>query len=48
MDRHLGRVLEFLKKEEKTLDLLMKNSASDAKLLSQCNTSLQVGLQSPA
>ena len=41
VNRHLDRVLEFLKKNEKTLDMLMKNSASDAKLLSQCNTSLQ-------
>ena len=41
VDRHLGRILEFLKKEEKTLDLLMKNSMSDAKALSSCNTSIQ-------
>merc|ERR1719445_6389 len=41
VDRHLGRILDFLKKEEKTLDMLMKNSMSDAKALSSCNTSIQ-------
>merc|ERR1719150_2638445 len=41
VDRHLSRILEFLKKEEKTLDMLMKNSMSDAKALSSCNTSIQ-------
>ena len=41
VDRHLTRILEFLKKEEKTLDMLMKNSMSDAKALSNCNTSIQ-------
>jgi len=41
LDRKLTTVLEFLKKEEKTLDMLQKNSMSDAKLLSQCNTSIQ-------
>merc|ERR1712240_506504 len=41
LDRILTTVLEFLKKEEKTLDMLLKNSMSDAKLLSQCNTSIQ-------
>ena len=41
LDRKITTVLEFLKKEEKTLDMLQKNSMSDAKLLSQCNTSIQ-------
>eukprot|EP00090_Calanus_glacialis_P004110 TRINITY_DN13042_c0_g1_i1.p1 TRINITY_DN13042_c0_g1~~TRINITY_DN13042_c0_g1_i1.p1 ORF type:complete len:1677 (-),score=602.43 TRINITY_DN13042_c0_g1_i1:383-5413(-) len=41
LDRKITTALEFLKKEEKTLEMFMKNSMSDAKLLSQCNTSIQ-------
>lgn len=41
LDRRITTVLEFLKKEEKTLEMFMKNSTSDAKLLSQCNTAIQ-------
>ena len=42
LERKINTVLEFLKKEEKTLDMFMKNSMSDAKALSQCNTAIQV------
>eukprot|EP00092_Neocalanus_flemingeri_P017244 GFUD01018647.1.p1 GENE.GFUD01018647.1~~GFUD01018647.1.p1 ORF type:complete len:1673 (+),score=562.04 GFUD01018647.1:126-5144(+) len=41
LDRKVTTALEFLKKEEKTLEMFMKNSTSDAKLLSQCNTAIQ-------
>jgi len=41
LDKKLSTALEFLKKEEKTLEMFRKNSDSDAKLLSQCNTAIQ-------
>jgi hypothetical protein len=34
-------VLEHSKKDSKQLDQLLKNSSTDCKLLSSCNTSLQ-------
>ena len=45
LEKRLNTILEFLKKEEKTLATMMKNSDSDAKSFSQCNTALQ-GLKS--
>ena len=41
IERRLNTQLEFMKKQEKAMERLMKNSESDAKLLSQCNTALQ-------
>ena len=41
IERRLNTQLDFMKKQEKSIERLIKNSESDAKLLSQSNTSLQ-------
>ena len=41
LERRINTQLDFLKKQEKSLERFMKNSDQDAKLLSQCNTAIQ-------
>ena len=41
IERRLNNQLDFMKKQERAIERLMKNSESDAKLLSQSNTALQ-------
>ena len=41
LERRLNTQLDFLKKQEKSMERFMKNSDQDAKLLSQCNTAIQ-------
>lgn len=41
IDVRLREMVELLEKEDKTLEILMKNSTNESSLLSECNVSLQ-------